>query len=443
VRGCVIALILFLGGIRSAGAIDLMEAYQSALDHDAQFAAQASAAQAGREYLRQSRAALAPRVNLSGQALNRDSELRLNTADGGSSILKPSSGGYTYGYSISVTRPLYRPDAVADSRQLAAQGEISAITFRAAQQDLILRVAEAYFGVLLAQDSLAFATAQKEAVAEQLAGAQARFDSGRARVTDVAEAQASFDSLKAAEIAAHSDLEVARARFYSLTGRQGEDPTPLGSYERAVMLDMPSWVDRARGESLDVQVKERELAMAEAEVNRTRLAGRLSVDLVAKFEDNYQDGDLSSVAYPDHSRGTSVGVQFSMPIFAGGALQSRYRQAVYQRDQARLELEATRRDVEVSIQQAYTGVTAGAQRVSALEVGLASAQTSLEAGELGLEVGTRTNLDVLTLQQQVFDAKRNLADARYDYLMSRLQLSAIAGELTTQDLRRLNDAIAQ
>jgi outer membrane protein len=132
-----------------------------------------------------------------------------------------------------------------------------------------------------------------------------------------------------------------------------------------------------------------------------------------------------------------VGLQFSVPIYAGGALQSRYRQATAQRNQARLELEATRRDVDVDVREAYTQVTSGAQRVAALEQGLVSAQTSLEAGELGREVGNRTNLDVLNLQQQVYDVKRDLADARYGYLLTQLKLQALAGELTENDLAAL------
>jgi outer membrane protein len=133
----------------------------------------------------------------------------------------------------------------------------------------------------------------------------------------------------------------------------------------------------------------------------------------------------------------SVGLQFSMPVFAGGALESRYRQAVAQRNQAQQQLEATRREVEVNVREAHTQVTSGEMRVAALEQGLASAQTSLEAGELGREVGNRTNLDVLNLQQQVYDVKRDLADARYGYLLTQLKLAALAGELSESDLAGL------
>jgi outer membrane protein len=431
-----ISLALLLCAAPTAGALDLIEAHRAAVEHDADYAAEVSAAEAGREYAVQSRAQMMPRVNLTGQAANVDSTTR--TSGDFSSLLSTDTSGKVYGYGVSISRPLYRPDLKADARNLAAQADIAALTFRAAQQDLILRVSQAYFTVLLAQDSLAFATAQKDAVAEQLAAAKERFDSGRARVTDVAEAQANFDALAAAQIAAESDLEVARARFYALTGRNGDDPEPIASGRLAVPpQDAQEWRDRARNDSIEVLVRTRQLDMADSEVERTRLAGRISLDMVAKLEDSRQNGDISSLAYPDQSRTLQVGVQFSVPVFAGGALQSRHRQAISQRNQARLELEATRRDVDVDVREAYTHVTSGALRVAALEQGLVSAQTSLEAGQLGREVGNRTNLDVLNLQQQVYDVKRDLADARYSYLLTQLKLQALAGELTESDLASL------
>jgi outer membrane protein len=431
-----IPLVLFLCAARSAVAIDLVEAHRAALAHDADFAAEVSALAAGREYTVQGRASLLPRVNITGQVARRDMEVRQSGQF--ASLLSSDANGDVYGYGVSITQPLYRPDVKADARSLSAQGEIATLAFRAAQQDLILRLSQAYFSVLLAQDSLVLAKAQKEAIAEQLAAAKERFDSGRARVTDVAEAQANFDSLVAAEIAAESDLAVSRARFVALTGREGEDPDPIGTAALSRPSDaMQAWRDRAGAESIEIRVRALELKIAETQIDRTRLAGRPSLDVVAKYDDQHQQGDLSPLMYPDRSRALSVGLQFSMPVFAGGALQSRYRQAVALRNQALQQLEATRRDVDVDVREAYTQVTAGALRVAALEQGLVSAQTSLEAGELGREVGNRTNLDVLNLQQQVFDVKRDLADARYRYLLTRLKLAATAGELAEDDLTAL------
>jgi outer membrane protein len=428
-----IPLIVLACASHSTSALDLTEAYRSALSHDAEFGAQASAAEAGREYFAQGRAAVRPRVSFSGQVARLSAEVETSVGGAGN-LLTSDASGSVYGYGVSLTQPLYRADAMADRRSLNARGQIADLTFSGARQDLILRVASAYFGVLLAQDTLALARSQKAAVAEQLAAARARFDAGRARVTDVAEAQAQVDALLATEIAAESDLVVARARFVALTGREGEDPDPLDVRPSAAREGMQAWLDRADIDSLENRVRNLELAIAETDVARTRLAGRIALDLVAQYEDQRQRGDLSPFAYPDESRGFSVGLQLSLPLYAGGALQSQYRQAVAKRNQARQQLEATRREVAVSVREAYLDVTAGAKQVAALEQGLVSAQTSLDAGVLGREVGNRTNLDVLNLQQQVFDVQRDLADSRYGYLLARLRLAALAGALSENNL---------
>jgi outer membrane protein len=422
-----------------AQAIDLMESFRSALGYDAEFAADSSAAEAGRELAVQGRAALLPSVSVSGQYNRVGSKTNVDLPPEVADLVESDASGDVYGYGIQLSQPLYRADLRADGKSLSTQAEISELAFRAARQELILRVAQSYFDVLSAQDSLAFAKAQKASVAEQLAGAQARFDSGRARVTDVVEAQASFDSLVAAEIAAENELAVARARFFALTGREGEDPEPLTASAATGPADtLEAWLARARTESIEVQVRALELEIAEAEMRRHRLAGRPQLDLVAKYQESFQDGELSQLAYPDRSEGTTVGVQFSMPVFASGALRSRQRQAVAEHRQAEQQLEATRREVSVSTRQAHSDVRAGALRVAALEQSLKSAQISLEAGELGQEVGTRTNLDVLTLRQQVYDAKRALADARYGYLLARLNLSAVAGQLKESELEAIH-----
>jgi outer membrane protein len=434
-RRSLILISLLLVAARPAPAINLSESYQGALVHDAGFAADASAADVGRERGVQGKVALLPRISVSSQYNRLVTRSSVDLPPEVSDLVTADANGNVYGFAVQLTQPLYRADLRADGKSLAAQAEIAALVFRAARQSLIQRVAQAYFQVLGAQDSLTLAQAQQASVAEQLAGAKARFESGRARITDVVEAQASFDSLVAAAIAAESDLAVARARFFALTGHEGEDPEPIAALAQlAPIEDVATWLARARTGSLDIRVRALELEIAEAGISRHRLTGRPQIDLVAKYEKSFQDGGLSQLAYPDRSEGRTIGLQFSMPVCASGALRSRYRQAVAERNQAQHQLEATQRDVEVSIRQSHADVTAGRLRVAALERSLESAKLSLEAGELGQEVGTRTNLDVLTLRQQVYDASRNLADARYGYLLSRLTLAAVAGELTESEL---------
>lgn len=421
----------------SARALNLPEAYALALAHDAEFASETSAAVAGAEAQVQGRAMLRPKISVSGQFERKQLETELDPSVPVGNLLSPSASGNVYGYSISLRQPLYRQDAFGGSSQLLRRAEIAELTYGNARQDLILRVANGYFRVLLSQESLAFAVAQKAATAEQLAAAKERFDTGRATITDVTEAQARYDALVAQEIAAESELAVNRARFASLTGDDGTDLAAIGLSPKP-QPPMPNavetWIERARQGNFSIQVREREVAIAEADVDKARLKGRPTVDLVASYGNTRQSGELSPLLYPEDSKTKSVGVQFSMPLFEGGALQSKLRETLANRARARQLLEATRREADVSVRQTFLDVQSGALRVAALEQALVSAQTSLEAATLGREVGVRTNLDVLTLQQQLYSSKRDLAQARYEYLMSRLQLNATVGELNENAL---------
>lgn len=425
-----IVCLLLCGLAPRALALDLVEAVRAAVEHDPAYAADVAAAEAGAEYARQGRAALGPRISLSGQYARVDTRITADLPAAARSLLAPTARGDVYGYAISLSQPLYRPDAMADARQLRAQSEIASLALRAASQDLVLRVAQAYFQVLAARDALDYTQTQRQAVAEQRAAAEARFDAGRARATDVAEAQARFDALEAQRIAAENDLASARHRLARYTGLEGVDPDALPAGDLGGnVASLGVWQERARSGAIEPLVRAAEYRSAAAEERRTRLASRPTIDLVARVEDTRQSGELSPLAYPERSRVVSAGMQFSVPVFASGALASRHRAACAREREAAARLDASQRDAELAVRDAHSHVTSGRQRVAALEQALTSARLSLEAGELGLGVGTRTNLDVLALREQAFDAERSLSAARYDLALSILQLHALAGAL--------------
>ncbi|MCE3285555.1 MAG: type secretion protein TolC, partial [Steroidobacteraceae bacterium] len=276
-----------------AGAVDMVEAYRGARDHDATFAADRAAAGAGAEYRTQARAVLLPQASISAQYGRRTTRTRLDGTSEAAFALDETGDGTVYGYGLRITQPVYRPDAVADSRRLEAQAGIAAVSFRAAEQDLVLRVAQAYIEVLAANDELAFALAQKRAVAEQLASSRARFDAGRARATDVAEAQAQFDSLVAVEIAAGNELRIRLERLRSLTGVETAtlDALPRHSYDLA-LEDQDTWLQRAYENNPDLLLRELELRIASADEREIRFAGRPTIDFVASLDETRQDGSL-------------------------------------------------------------------------------------------------------------------------------------------------------
>jgi outer membrane protein len=328
-----------------------------------------------------------------------------------------------------------------DPKQLHQQTELAEISYRNAQQDLIERVSEAYFGVLLAEESLRVTQAEKAAVQMQRDRARARFEVGRSRITDLQEAQARYDSVLAKEVTAESTLAMRQAQYEEVTGVPASGLAGLRSNFQPAPPQpdsLQAWQTRGRQLNVRVQAKERELAIATVEIDKHKLSGRPTFDLVASYSAKGQNGGLSPTISPNSNRAAVIGVQVNIPLFAGGALDSRERESIAKRRQAEEELSVAQRDARLQVQDAYLAVKKGVARIAALEQSLLSAQTALEATTLGRDVGSRTELDVLDTQQRVFAAQLDLAQALNDYLLGRIKLASAAGDLQETDLRALN-----
>jgi outer membrane protein len=271
--------------------------------------------------------------------------------------------------------------------------------------------------------------------------AQARFAVGRAAITDVQETQARYDSVLTREVSARSALELRRAQFQELTGtapdglaelRARFEPTPPQPN------DLQAWQAKSAVRNTRVQARQSELQIATAETAKHRLEARPSLDLVAGYTYKGQDGRLPALLAPDNNRQATIGVQLAIPLYAGGGLDSREREAAARRREAHLELDASRRDARLQVQNAFLAVQTGVARIGALEQSVLSAHTAQEATALGRDVGSRTELDVLDAQQRLFSVQLDLAQARNDYLLGRIRLAAAAGELDERDLREIN-----
>ena len=321
----------------------------------------------------------------------------------------------------------------------------AAANYEAAQQDLIVRVAERYFNVLAAQDSLSAATASKRSIARQLDQAKQRFDVGLIAITDVQESQAAFDQAIADEIGAKRSLATAKELLREFTGVYSSD---LEAPKRGLPLVVPEpasaddWVTTAIGQNLTLQASRLNAEIAKAEISSRRTGHYPSVDLFARVSDSDTNQDQSLNGGPfapaDQQRRTEViGVQFSVPIYSGGTVSSRVREAVYLHRAAREQLQRVARETERAARDAYLGVETDIARINALTQSLASSQTALEATEAGLEVGTRTTVDVLDAQRNVFNAFTSVERARYDYLLNVLRLKQAAGTLRVQDIEAI------
>ena len=417
-------------------ATDLLQMYQEALTQDATLQSAKSAQIAGQEALPQGRALLLPSVNLSANSQYND----IDTQFRGASVFASARRKYnSNGYSVNLTQPLYRPINFAQYEQSKLSVEQSDALYAAAQQDLIIRVSQAYFDILLAQYNVTLAQAQKEAIGEQLAQAKRTFEVGTSTITDTHDAQARYDLTVAQGIAAQNDFEISQNALLQIIGRL---PGELVAVRSEVPLvapqpsSMDAWVEKALAKNAEVVIARAALEIATEEVKKARGGHLPTVDLFATYGESAVGG---GTAGGSDQTGSIIGVQLSLPLFQGGATSSKVREAVANRERARQDLEVTQRRIAQTARQAYLGVTSGIAQVKALQQAVISNQSSFDSTKLGLEVGVRTSVDLLNARQQLFSARRDLAQALYTYILSRLRLSASGGVLTVADVQQVND----
>jgi outer membrane protein len=439
IRRSPLAAVLLAAALAAAppcSAEDLMQIYREAQRNDPALAAARANWEATQERVPQARAGLLPSVSLSASAnanyfgtdLDSDPHTTVNRGFG--------VGGLT----VSASQPLYRYANSVAYNQAVEQVQQADYTLSAARQDLILRVATAYFDVLLAQFNVELTESQKAAVSEQLAQAKRNFEVGVATITDTNEAQAKYDSIVAQEISAANDLENKRTALRAIIGRAPQDLKRLG---RGFEPDLPSpnspdvWVERALSDNLSVRIAQYNADIATLEIERQR-AGRLpTIDLVASLNAQAFNASVNSNAAGDQ-RQAAIGIALNVPLYTGGFVESKVREALALQDTARQNLEVARRNALFGAQTGFTGVTGAAASVKAFEQALVSAQTAYESNKTGQEVGVRTNLDVLNTQQNVFQTRRDLAQAYFNYILGVLRLKSAVGSLDEQDLEEAN-----
>jgi outer membrane protein len=433
-RTTVCAVVIACG--ESAVAADLLEVYRQAQGADATYSAARSTWAAAQERIPQARSALLPLASVS--ATTRYSDRTTRFRNGGLPDARSDSGSGDV--SLSVTQPIYRKQNNIVYEQALSQVRQADAQLALAAQDLILRVAQAYFDVLLAQDSVALAESQKTAIGQQLEQAKRNFEVGTATVTDTHEAQARYDLTTAQEIAARNDLELRRRALEQLLARSAPPLAPLGAsftLESPRPARMDEWVKRAQASNLQVGIAASALEFSTHEIARNRAAHMPTLDAFATVTGSTAESGTTTTLRTD-TRSNVVGVQLAIPLYQGGAINSRVREAIALEARARDELETARRNAEFSARQAYLGITSGLWQVRALEAALVSTQSQLDSTRLGRDVGVRTQVDVLNAQQLLFSASRDLAQSKYNYVLSLLRLEAAVGDLTEDDLAVLN-----
>ena len=426
---------LLLGLLLSppAFAEDLMDVFGMALHSDPQLLAEAASREAIGELDDQALANFLPQVGLSANTTRNWSDVSGATRD--SSDLNFNSHGYT----LNLTQSLYNRQNFVQKEQADIAIDSADVSFFAAEQALIVRVAERYFAVLGAEDDLRFAKAEYEAIAEQLQQMQGRFDVGIATITDVTEAQAAYDLANAARIAAENALNDAHEQLRETAGEYLYDLDAL-QQEAPLVAPEPSnideWSQTALLQNPALQVASNNVEIARQEIEMQRSGHYPRLDIVA--EKSYQSQNNSVLRGRNTNHDKAIGLEFTLPIYSGGAVSSRTREAGHRLNEMMQVEEQQRRLVTRQTRESYNGVLSGISRVKALQQAVASNQKALEATEAGFNVGTRTTVDVLNARRNLFSAHRDYARSRYDYILNTLRLKQAAGIVSVVDLEQIN-----
>lgn len=420
----------------------LVEIYQQALAHDPTLASALSANQAAQEVIEQAKALYRPAVNFTAGAGAYQTDIRfINTANNNPFKFQGRSNYESYNYVVDARQPIYRKQSLVQIDESKIQASQADKQLALSQQDLILRTTQAYFDVLIAQDKIDLSAAQKTAILGQLDQAKANFNVGTATITDVNEAQARYDLTVAQEIAAVNEYQIAKRAVQAITGQIPQKLAPVRADIKTNSLEQPmdKWLEVAGINSLDIQIQQDALKLSEQEIERNRAGHLPTLDAVASYGDNYANG--SSTGTGSDLKTGFIGVQFQLPLYQGGATSSRVRQAILNKQKAQDDLEIARRKTELETQRAYLNLSTSIAQVKAYEQALSSSQSQLDSTKLGYEVGVRTSVDVLNAQQQLFSAKRDLLQSRYNYLVNIIRLKAASGIVAEVDLADINQQL--
>ncbi|MEZ5461424.1 TolC family outer membrane protein [Dokdonella sp.] len=453
-RSLSLALAIGLGSVASlAHADDLIQIYGEARNSDPQLAGAEATRNATSENVDQARSALLPQINASLDYQRSHGSSTgpqfVTNEDGTQSLINVTSSSTSYGRTLSgrLDQSILDLSRWADLSSAKSTAKAGDATYHAAEQDLLLRVATAYFEVLTAEDALIFDQANEQALARQLEQAQQRFEVGLSAITDVNDAKAQHDTAVANVIVSQNTVEDTKEALRQLTNKQ---PGELKKLRNKLPLDRPNpedpenWVAVAIEQNPNLDSLSNQVDAANANINSARsghlptLNGQILYSKAPTWSDNSASSFNDAFHTNSDRWSTTVGLSLNVPIFSGGYTQSRVRQSIYNRDAAQDQYEQRKRLVERNTRSSYRAVIAGASEVEATEQAVLSAQSSLDATQAGYEVGTRTIVDVLISQRQLLSAQSSYSRARHAFVLNGLRLKTAAGIIEVSDLEAVN-----
>ena len=434
-----IIFVICLTLVSDAWATGLLELYQSAESNDPQFLEVITNYRATLERKPQAWALLRPNITLSANTRYNDQDITVdNNAFGGSGDVQFNSRGYR----LNLTQPIFRLNRIRSLETADLQIQQAATEIELARQELIIRLAERYFELLAANDNLDFANTEEESLKRQFEQAEQRFDVGLIAITDVQEARAGYDRAVAGKIRAQNAIAVAEENLREVVG-EFEDVINVLNEEMPLLKPDPesisSWTDSALEQNLAIVSAQYTADITRQEIKVQSAEHYPTLDIVANHGRDTSGGRFGGTS----TLGTTVGIELNVPLYSGGLVSSRVREAVELHESALHRLETSRRAAERQTRSTYSNVISGISEVSALKQALISTETALEATRAGFDVGTRTAVDVVTVERAVQDSRRNYANARYGYILDTLRLKQAAGTLNIDDLTYINNWLIQ
>ena len=437
-RACV-GMVAYLCA-NAALALDLRQAYEAAVERDANIRASRAGAQAERERLPQAQAQRLPNVSFNAGRNYNDLTATTNTILGNS--VSQHHNYYSSNVGLSVRQPIYRPYISALVDQAEGQVESANASLEKDEQSLVVRVGEAYFDALLARDQLRLIAAQKTNYETQVMAARKSFAGGTGTRTDIDEAQSRLDMTRAQELEVLQNVDFTRRRLEAMVA------IPLGNLatldiqrfraEPPAPTSMDEWQTMAEAASPELRALRAQIEVARAEIDKAKAGHKPTLDAVAQWSRTNSDSVTAINTRYDQKL---IGLQLSVPLYSGGYVSSQVRQAVASHERAREGLEATRLDLGVRVHKEFRGMTEGVARIAALEQAVRSAEAALTSSRMSQAAGVRTTLDVLNAEQQLTLTRRDLAQARYLYLLSRLRLQSLAGMDRLVSIGQANTAL--
>lgn len=420
---------------------DLLTIYQQAKDSDPSFDGARYSREAVQQKVIQARAVLLPNIGLSGGKNHNQARAAFT---GVRETERPLD---SWNWNIQLTQPIVRMQAVHAYYQSTAQAEAAEAQLAAAEQDLILRVAQAYFEVLVAENAVLTLDAQWRAMHEQWAQAKQGFKSGVQAITDVHEAKAKAEEARAQQVSAQNELDNKRSELEKITGVMPPKLAQLGARGITPALNpshVEDWIEQSKTQNPVVRMQEYLLQAAESEISRNRAEHLPTVDLVASRGQNYSSGSFTTPTdYFSRYRSNQIGLQANIPIFAGGGTSARVSEARANRGRVQAELEETRRKAVAETRQAYAAITSGIAKIEALDAAIEAGESSVKGNQVGYKIGLRINSDVLMAEQQLYQSRHEQFKARCDVLLQGLKLQAAVGILNAEGLAEINQQLKE